>query len=62
MGASVLGSTGYDVLHTLETIPASQVRQIRILRGPAAAAQYSESANGVILIETRRGGLEAGER
>ena len=36
-------------------IPASEIKRIRALRGPAAAAQYGESANGVILIETRRG-------
>lgn len=54
MGVSAW-STEHDALHTLETIPASQVTRIRILRGPAASAQYAESANGVILIETRRG-------
>lgn len=50
--STAAGKTG---LHALETIPASQVERIRILRGPSAAAQYAESANGIILVETRRG-------
>jgi outer membrane receptor protein involved in Fe transport len=45
-----------QAFHVLEQIPASDVRQIRVLRGPAAAARYAGAANGVILIETRRGG------
>ena len=46
------GSTGP---HPLEMIPASMVERIRVLRGPAAGAQYPDAASGVILIETRRG-------
>jgi hypothetical protein len=42
-------------LHALEMIPASIVERIRVLRGPAAGAQYPDANNGVILIETRRG-------
>ena len=42
-------------LHALEMIPASIVQRIRVLRGPAAGAQYPDANNGVILIETRRG-------
>jgi outer membrane receptor protein involved in Fe transport len=54
--------SGYNAFHTLEAIPASEVKQIRILRGPAATAQYAEAANGVILIETRRGEPGADDR
>ena len=49
---SLSGSRAFQIL---ETMPARDVRQIRVLRGPAAAARYADSANGVILIETRRG-------
>ena len=37
----------------LQDIPAADVRRIRVLRGPAASAQYLEAANGIILIELR---------
>ncbi len=40
-------------LEVLSQIPASQIRRIRVLRGSSAAARYGDSANGVILIETR---------
>ena len=49
------GSREPQAFHTLELIPASEVKQIRVLRGPAASARYAGAANGVILIETRRG-------
>jgi outer membrane receptor protein involved in Fe transport len=42
-------------LDLLQEIPASSVERIRVLRGPAAAAQYPDASNGVILIETRKG-------
>jgi outer membrane receptor protein involved in Fe transport len=42
-------------LHVLEQIPASSVERIRVLRGPAAAAQYPSGFGGVIVIETRKG-------
>ena len=45
-------------LQILDEIPASQVRSIRVLRGPSASVAYGESADGVIVIETRRGGLD----
>ena len=45
-------------LQILDEIPASQVESIRILRGPSASVVYGESADGVILIETRRSGVE----
>lgn len=41
--------------HVLDLIPAETVARIRVLRGASAAAAYGYSANGVILIETRRG-------
>jgi hypothetical protein len=41
-------------VHTLETIPASSVKRIRIIRGPSA--QYPEASNGAILIETSQSG------
>jgi outer membrane receptor protein involved in Fe transport len=50
------GSREPQSFHVLEQIPARDVRQIRVLRGPAATARYAGAANGVILIETRRGG------
>lgn len=53
-GVRVTSSSGTDPLRVLMEIPASAVERIRILRGPAAAAQYAEAANGIILIETRR--------
>jgi len=39
----------------LNTIPASDVRRIRVFRGSSASALYGDSMNGVILIETVRG-------
>lgn len=42
-------------LRILEEIPAAQVTSVRVLRGPAAAAAYGESADGAILIETNVG-------
>lgn len=43
-----------SALNVLDQIPAGEVRRIRILRGPASAAGYANSAAGVILIETVR--------
>ena len=42
-------------LQALELIPAEEVAGIRILRGPSATGQYGDGADGVILIETRKG-------
>ena len=42
-------------LVVLDDLPASQVKRIRVLKGPSAAAQFADSANGVILIETYGG-------
>ena len=47
--APLVGSREGQGLYVLEMIPASEIKRIRVLRGPAAAAQYGESANGVIL-------------
>lgn len=49
------------VLSYLESIPASQVERIQVLSGPAAASRFMEAANGVILVETVRGG-DSGRR
>ena len=54
--ASVLpGNPGTQALQVLDMIPASEVKEIRVLRGPAAVARYEDSVNGVILIELRKG-------
>ena len=47
-------------LRILDNIPATDVRNIRVLRGAAASSQYSYASNGVILVETRRGKLGGG--
>ena len=49
--------TGHgSVLNVLEAIPASSVVRIRVLSGPAATIQFPFAADGVILVETRKGG------
>lgn len=51
-----IGTSGTSpVLRILEQIPAGDVVRIRVLRGPSAPSAYANSANGVILIETRKG-------
>ena len=45
-----------NVLNVLESIPATAVVRIRVLSGPAATTQFPFAADGVILVETRRGG------
>ena len=45
-----------SVLNVLESIPASSVVRIRVLSGPAATTQFPFAADGVILVETRKGG------
>ena len=42
-----------DVVY-LEDLSATEVRRIRVLRGPSAASIYPDAANGVILVETWR--------
>lgn len=51
---SILGD-GF-ALNVLQTIPADQVESVRVLSGPASTSQYQDGANGVIVIETVRGG------
>lgn len=43
-------------LDALSQIPASDVIEIEVLRGPAAALRYPLAANGVVLVKTRAGG------
>ncbi len=43
-------------LNVLDLIPAEEVARIRVFRGPSAAAAFALGANGIILIETLRGG------
>jgi outer membrane receptor protein involved in Fe transport len=43
-----------DALHRLQQIPASDVKDIQILRGPVAAFLQG-SADGAIFIRTRSG-------
>lgn len=47
------------VVGILETVPASTVERIEILKGPSASRFGIGSASGVILIWTRRGGMPA---
>lgn len=54
-GSPLQGGGAAVALHALDLIPADEVDRIRVLRGPSAASQYADAANGVILIETRRG-------
>jgi hypothetical protein len=44
-----------SVLNVLQSIPASDVLRIRVLSGPAATTQFAFGADGVILVETRKG-------
>lgn len=52
-GIRLSDAGGPSAIHALEQIPAERVQRIRVLRGPAAAARYGDSASGVILVETR---------
>ena len=47
-------SGGETALEALIQIPASQVLEIEVLRGPAAAFLYPLAANGVVLVRTKR--------
>lgn len=42
-------------LDQLDNIPANDVERIHVLRGAASTTLYPDGANGVILIETRKG-------
>lgn len=43
------------VFAVLEQIPASEVAEIEVLRGPAAAFRYPYAANGVVHVKTKKG-------
>lgn len=43
-------------LHVLDLLPAESVERVRVLKGAAAVTAYPMAANGVILVETNRGG------
>ena len=42
-----------DIVY-LEDLSATEVRRIRVLRGPSAASLYPDAANGVIIVDTWR--------
>lgn len=54
VGSSV-GGRGQIPMSILDEIPASEVESIEVLKGPATAVRYPESADGVVLVTTRRG-------
>jgi outer membrane receptor protein involved in Fe transport len=47
--------SGVSLIDALSQIPAEDVEEIEILRGPAAAFLYPYAANGVIHVTTRQG-------
>ncbi len=51
----VVVSSPEEGLDVLSRIPASDVLDIEVLRGPAAAFLYPFAANGVVLVTTRSG-------
>ncbi|HUF76639.1 MAG TPA: carboxypeptidase regulatory-like domain-containing protein [Longimicrobiales bacterium] len=51
----IMVSRTEDALEALERIPASDVQEIQVLQGPAAAFLYPFAANGVVLVKTRTG-------
>jgi TonB-dependent SusC/RagA subfamily outer membrane receptor len=51
-GVLMSNDEAYDALRS---IPASDVREIEVLKGPAAASLYPLAANGVVLVTTKRG-------
>lgn len=50
----VLISKGETALEALSQIPASQVLDLQVLRGPSASILYPLAANGVVLVKTNR--------
>jgi outer membrane receptor protein involved in Fe transport len=46
------GGGAEGAMTVLDQIPASAVKRIRVLRGPASAGRYPNAAAGVILLET----------
>jgi len=51
----VVLSRGAEAFERLERIPAADVAEIQVLRGPSAAFLYPFAANGVIVVTTKRG-------
>jgi len=51
----VVLSRGSAAFEVLDRIPAADVEDVQILRGPSAAFLYPFAANGVILVTTKRG-------
>ena len=52
-GVLLADGRGGAALDVLDQIPAASVLRIRVLHGPAAAAQFGDASSGVILVETR---------
>jgi hypothetical protein len=48
-------SRGPEAFEALQRIPATEVAEVQVLRGPSAAFLYPFAANGVILVTTKRG-------
>ena len=51
-GVAISGHPG-RAMEALEMIPASEVEDLKVLRGPAAAFLYPFAANGVVVVTTR---------
>lgn len=51
-GIAITRDAAFDAL---ERIPAADVEEIEVLKGPAAAFLYPYGANGVIIVTTKRG-------
>jgi hypothetical protein len=51
----VVLSRGAEAFEVLARIPAVDVEDVEVLRGPSAAFLYPYAANGVIVVKTRRG-------
>jgi outer membrane receptor protein involved in Fe transport len=51
----VVLSRGPAAFEALERIPAADVEDVQVLRGPSSAFLYPFAANGVIVVTTKRG-------
>lgn len=51
----VVISRAADAYDALMSIPASDVEEIKVLKGPAATSLYPLAANGVVLVRTKKG-------
>jgi outer membrane receptor protein involved in Fe transport len=56
-GSHDSGFPGGRALSVLDQLSASEIAEIKLLRGPAATIEYPEATNGVILIRTKTGRL-----